>query len=112
MTPQIISSLFDLVREVFNTNNSKKKTKWLSKLIIALLILTTSICFTAIGILTKEIYSLQLTMKQCKVENARLKKVEREYDVLHKTNDILTSLLKEKLPDKEITIITDRKVLK
>ena len=69
LTPQIISSLFDLTREVFNSNNRKRKTKWLSKLIIAILILSISTCFAAIGILTKELYTIQQAFSVCRSEN-------------------------------------------
>ena len=111
MSPQIISSLFDLVREVFNSNNRKRKTKWLGKLILAILILTVSICFAAIGILTKELYSTQQTLKAMKVKVERLKEVEREVLVLRETNQILSDIIQEKLPNQEVVIRKDGKVI-
>lgn len=107
VSPQIISSLFDLVREVFNSNNRKKKTKWLNKLIITFLLLTIGICFAAIGILTTEVYSTKLLLQTSKIEINRLKKIEYDIAVLRETNSILTDLVKKKLPDKDITIITN-----
>lgn len=98
MSPQIISSLFDLVREVFNSNNRKSKTKWLGKLVLAILILTISICFAAIGILTKEVYSTQMQLKEHKIELARLKEIEHEFKVLKQTNEILSNLMQGKVP--------------
>ena len=111
MSPQIISSLFDLVMEVFNSNNRKRKTKWLGKLILAILILTVSICFAAIGILTKELYSTQQTLKAKKVKVERLKEVEREVLVLRETNQILSDIIQEKLPNQEVVIRKDGKVI-
>lgn len=111
MSPQIISSLFDLVREVFNSNNRKRKTKWLGKLIIAILILTISTCFAAIGILTKELYSTQQTLKSKKAEVERLKEVEHEVLVLRETNKILSDILQKRIPGKEVVIKKDGKVI-
>ena len=97
LTPQIISSLFDLVREVFNSNNRKRKTKWLGKLIIAILILSISTCFAAIGILTKELYTVQQAIRVCRSETERLKKTEYDVLVLRETNQRLTDLIEKRL---------------
>ena len=97
LTPQIISSLFDLVREVFNSNNRKRKTNWLGKLIIAILILSISTCFAAIGILTKELYTIQQAFRVCRSETERLKKTEYDVLVLRETNQRLTDLIEKRL---------------
>lgn len=97
LTPQIISSLFDLVREVFNSNNRKRKTNWLGKLIIAILILSISTCFAAIGILTKELYTIQQANSVCRSETERLKKTEYDVLVLRETNQRLTDLIEKRL---------------
>ena len=111
ISPQIISSLFDLVREVFNSNNRKRKTNWLGKLILAILILTVSTCFAAIGILTKELYSTQQTLKAMKVKVERLKEVEREVLVLRETNQILSDIIQRRMPNQEVVIKKDGKVI-
>ena len=111
MSPQIISSLFDLVREVFNSNNRKRKTKWLGKLILAILILTVSTCFASIGILTEELYSTQQTLKAMKVKVERLKEVEREVLVLRETNQILSDIIQKRMPNQEVVIKKDGKVI-
>lgn len=111
MSPQIISSLFDLVREVFNSNNRKRKTKWLGKLILAILILTVSTCFAVIGIITKELYSTQQTLKAMKVKVERLEEVEREVLVLRETNQILSDIIQRRMPNQGVVIKKDGKVI-
>ena len=111
LSPQIISSLFDLVREVFNSNNSRRKTKWLTKLIIAILILTIGTCFVAIGILTKELYSTQQLLLIKKEEVEKIKELKHEVLALRETNRVLTDIIQRKIPDKEVIIKKDGKVI-
>jgi hypothetical protein len=107
-SPQIISSLFDLIKELFNSgNNRKKKTKWIVKVTIAMSILTIGICFIIITMLTKELYSAQLELKQLRLEVLTVEELRYENRVLQSTNNILAETLRKYLPDNKELIIPD-----
>lgn len=96
----MISSLFDLFRELFSNNERRKKRlNWLTKIFIAFIILVVGICLITIVKLMEEIYIDKMEIKKYKEEITKIHELEIQCKVLQDTNQLLTDIMSKQNPE-------------